>query len=284
MQRKSNHQYHERNQGRHPGPRVMPQAWHERCNFLQLAGPIWGHGHIAGVLYLNNLISILKPFLVLILIVTSVSCTTTGNSRLDSTGPARQVADFSGDWEKNYQRSDSFEIVFKNYILNIQSQINALQEDRNRNSSINADSAIRFSRESISGLAQFTEEITRMPLLHIVQDKTRVKINQKDDFALQCKFFEEQVSSKKNPYGIENCSWNRGQLFIQINLQNGLSIFHQVTLAPDAQELNITTTIVSREATFPLTVSNYYRRYTPPENDFNCIQTLTRNDVCKKLK
>lgn len=241
-------------------------------------------GHIAGVLSLNNLLSILKPFLVLILIVTSASCTTTGHTRLDSTGPAQQLADFSGDWEKNYQRSDSFEIVFKNYILNIQNLINALQENRNRNSSFNVDRGVMFSRESIVGLAQFTEEITRMPLLHIVQDKTRVQINRKDDFALQCKFFDKQFSSKKNPYGTEYCSWNRGQLFIQIKLKNDLSIVHQITLAPDAQELNITTTIASKEATLPLTVSNYYRRYTPPENDFDCIQTLTRNNVCKKIK
>ena len=222
---------------------------------------------------------------VLILLVTSVSCNKTVNYRSDSIGPVQQVVDLSGDWEKNYQRSDYFETEIKNYVLRIQNQIKELQENKKRNPSFsNVDSAITVSRESILGLARFTEEITRMPLLHIVQDKTSVQIDRENDFTLSCEFFDSQFSSKKNPYGTENCSWNRGQLFIQINLENGLNIFHQITLAPDAQELNLTTTIVSREATVPLTISNYYNRYTAPKDDYNCIQTLTRNDVCKKVK
>jgi len=236
-----------------------------------------------GVLYLNNLLSFLKPFLVLILIATSASCQKTVDYRLDSIGPVQPVADFSGDWGKNYQLSDNFETEFKNYVANIQRQIAALQ-DRHRKPTFNVDNAIMVSRESIIGLAQFTEEITRMPLLHIVQDKSSVKIDREDDYSLQCKFFDKLFTSKENPYGTENCTWNRGQLFIQINLQNGLSIVHQVTLAPDAQQLNITTTIASREATVPLTISNYYDRYSSPEDDYKCVQTLSRNNVCKKAR
>ena len=227
---------------------------------------------------------------VLILIATSASCYKVDDYKPDSIiSPGQAVhssrmVDFSGDWEKNYQRSDNFEIEFQNYILNIQRQIQALQENRQRDSSFNVDRAISVSRQSILGLAEFTEEITRMPVLHIVQDKTSVQIDRENDFALSCEYFDKQFSSKKNPYGTENCTWSGGQLFIRINLENGLNIVHQVTLSPDAQELNITTTTASREATVPLTISNYYYRYTAPQDDYNCIQTLSRNDVCSKAK
>jgi len=32
----------------------------------------------------------------------------------------------------------------------------------------------------------------------------------------------------------------------------------------------------------PITISNYYRRYEVPENDIDCILTLTRNNVCRR--
>lgn len=227
---------------------------------------------------------------VLILIATSASCYKIDDYKPDSIiSPGQavnssQLVDLSGDWEKNYQRSDDFETEFKNYVFEIQRQIKELEENRKRNPSFNVDNAITVSRQSIIGLAKFTEEITRMPVLHIVQDKTSVKINRENDFTLDCKFFNKQFSSLKTPYGTENCTWSRGQLFIRINLENGLTIVHQVTLSHDAQELNITTTTASREATVPLIISNYYNRYTQPENDYNCIQTLSRNDVCRKSK
>ena len=226
---------------------------------------------------------ILPPLLLLIL--TCASCNEVDSYRPDNIAPVQQpVADFSGDWEKNYQRSDNFETEFEEYVANIRRMLEALQEDRKRNPSFNSDTGFTVSRESVIGLAKFTEEITRMPLLHIEQNKTSIKIDRKDDFALYCEFFNSQFSTTKNPYGSENCTWSRGQLFIQINLVNGLNIVHQVTMSADARKLNITTTISSREATIPLTISNYYDRYTPPDNDFNCIQTLTRKNVCSKAK
>lgn len=230
---------------------------------------------------MNNLSSILKPFLVPILIVTCVSCNTTNYRRLDTIVPPQQVADFSGDWEKNYQQSDDFEIEFRQFISKIQRKIEKLQKNRKRDS-LNVGTVVIPSMESISGLARFAEEITRMPLVHIEQDQSSVRIGQGEDFSLQCKFFEQNIANKENSFGIENCSWNSEQLFFQIKLQNGLSIYHQVTLAPDAQELNITTTINSKEVASPLTIRNYYYKYISPDNDFECDLTLTRNNVCRR--
>ena len=202
----------------------------------------------------------------------------------DTAGPAQQVVDLSGDWEKDYQRSDDFKTEIQNYVLKIQNHIKELEERRRRDSTYNIGNDIPQSREALLGLAQFTEELTRMPVLHIVQDKTGVQIKRENDFALSCEFFGKQFTSRKNLYGTENCAWSGGQLFIQINLDNGLRIAYQVTLAPDAKQLNITTTVASKEAAAPLTISNYYDRYTEPEGDYSCIHTLTKNDICTKAR
>ena len=235
---------------------------------------------------MKNLPSILKPILVQVLVVISLSCKTTGPypPRLGSIESPRQRVDFSGDWEKNYQSSDDFETVFNEYLLQIQRRIEQIQRRRDNNSSYNISGSEFPSREAVMGLARFTEEITRMPLLHIEQDRSRVKIERKDDFALQCENFNQQISSSYNDYGIEGCSWIQGRMLLEINLRNGLILKYQFTLSPDDQELNITTTVASREVDYPITMSNYYYRYTPPESDFDCIQTLTRNDVCKRTR
>lgn len=223
--------------------------------------------------------------LLLILMLSAASCLKSTNYRLDSVGPVqKKVVDLSGDWEKDYDRSDDFENTFQIYVARIQRKIKEIEQKQNRDEAYNAANGLTVSRESVLGLAKFTEEITRMPVLHIQQDKTGVKIKREHDFDLTCKFFGKQFTSVKNPYGTEDCIWNRGQLFIRINLDNGLKIVHQITLAPDAKELNITTTVASKEATPPLTVSNYYDRYTEPTSDYKCVHTLTKNDVCTKAK
>ena len=237
----------------------------------------------------------------LILLLTGVSCMDTPDLRPGTIGAiqnpeyppntagyadhSQRKVNLTGDWEKNYDRSDDFKTEIQNYVLKIQNHIKELQQARERDSNYNlGGSGIPDSREALIGLAQFTEEITRMPVLHIVQDKTGVQIKRENDFPLTCEFFGKTFTSKSNTYGTENCAWSGGQLFIQINLDNGLHINYQVTLGPDAKKLNITTTVASREASAPLTISNYYDRYTEPTSDYNCVHTLTKNDVCTKAK
>lgn len=220
--------------------------------------------------------------------LTGVSCMDTADYLPDIHGPApgsvKQVVNLSGDWEKDYQRSDDFKTQFQDYVLKIENHIKDIQNGRERDSYYNAGGGIPDSRQALLGLAQFTQEITRMPELHIVQDSTGVQIKRENDFPLSCEFFGKLFTSKSNIYGTENCAWDRGQLFIHINLDNGLRIAHQITLSPDAKELNITTTVASKEASAPMTISNYYDRYTEPKSNYSCIHTLTKNDVCTKAK
>jgi len=41
--------------------------------------------------------------------------------------------------------------------------------------------------------------------------------------------------------------------------------------------------VSSATVSTPLTISNYYRRYDIPESDIDCILTLTRNNVCRRV-
>jgi hypothetical protein len=191
-----------------------------------------------------------------------------------------EVVDMSGNWEKDFQLSDDFETEFNLYMFDIQRRINPQQDGINRGFGGGGASG---SMESIVGLARFTEEITRMPILNIEQDRSRVNIDREDDFALFCEFFNRQNIVTETPFGTEQCGWNREQLLFLLNLTDGLQIYYQVTLSPDSRQLNITTTVTSDQVSTAMTISNYYRRYDVPESNIDCILTLTRNNVCRRV-
>ena len=192
-----------------------------------------------------------------------------------------EVANFAGYWEKNYQLSDDFNTEFNLFMYDVRRR-SVQQTGQGTNSALGGLNTASGNMDSIIGLARFTEEITRMPLLTIAQDRSRVRIEREDDFNLSCEFFNQAFVSTENPFGRETCGWRGNQLLFQINFADGLAIFHQVTLGPEGQELNITTTVSSSQVSTPLTISNYYRRYTPAETGIDCVLTLTRNNVCTR--
>ncbi|MDA9909736.1 hypothetical protein N9E57_04365 [Gammaproteobacteria bacterium] len=209
-----------------------------------------------------------------------VACATEEATRI-SEEVSYEVVDMSGNWEKDYQLSDDFDTEFNLFIFDIQRRLNPQSDNLNRSPSLSVGQA-SGSRETIIGLARFTEEITRMPLLQIEQDRSRMRIDREDDFSLLCEFFNEQTAITQTPFGSEECGWNGEQLLFQLILDDGLIIFYQITLSPNGQQLNITTTVSSASVSTPMTISNYYRRYDIPENEFDCILTLTRNNVCRR--
>jgi hypothetical protein len=191
-----------------------------------------------------------------------------------------EVVDMSGNWEKDFQQSDDFETEFNLYMFDIQRRIAPQQDGINRGV---GGGGLTGSMETIVGLARFTEEITRMPILQIEQDRSRVKIDREDDFALFCEFFNQQNMVTETPFGSEQCGWNGEQLLFLLNLNDGLRIYYQVTLSPNGSQLNITTTVSSDQVSTGMTISNYYRRYDVPESNIDCILTLTRNNVCRRV-
>lgn len=189
--------------------------------------------------------------------------------------PAR-LTDFAGHWEKDYQLSDDFSSKFNLYLHDVR---RALTPSTNGVPAYGP--VFSGSNEALLGLARLTEEITRMPVVEISQDEDGILVDREDSFALRCDWFADQYARSGNAFGSELCGWSGEQLLFFIDL-DGLSIRHQLTLGPDGQQLNITTTVTSGAVSFPMTISNYYRRFERAQQGFDCTLTLSRNKVCSR--
>jgi hypothetical protein len=199
-----------------------------------------------------------------------------------TTAPARtgELRDFSGHWEKNYQLSDDFNTRFSLYAADIRRLIARI--NRGGAEGVTTLGGRGINVNAIEGLARFAEELTRMPLLEIEQDATRIEIEREDDFTLRCAYEDLQFVRSTTAFGNDLCGWTDERLQFQMLLGGGLTIAHQFSLSADASMLNVTTTVSSDDATVPLVISNYYTRFTPPAEDYNCLLTLTRNTVCNQ--
>lgn len=208
------------------------------------------------------------------------ACASDPAPQAPATAPERsgELRDFSGHWEKNYQLSDDFNTRFSLYAADIrrllarlnQGDVEALPMLRGRGLSV----------EAINGLARFAEELTRMPLLEISQDAALIEIERENDFTLRCAYDNLQFVRGNNAFGADLCGWTDERLQFQMLLGGGLNIAHQFSLSADGTMLNVTTTLSTDDVAVPLVISNFYQRYEPPAEDYNCLLTLTRNTVC----
>jgi hypothetical protein len=202
-----------------------------------------------------------------------------GNTPIEAPVLSAAPRNFSGHWEKNFQLSDDFNTVFSLYAANIRRAYGG----QNRGNGLNSVPAVDISNEAINGLARFTEELTRMPLLDIVQNDSEVRVDRENDFPLRCAYAGRQFVRSNNDFGADACGWeNTERLVFQLALGGGLTITHQFSLSADANMLNLTTRVSSSSVAVPIVISNYYRRYAVPEQDFNCQLTLTRSNVCSQ--
>lgn len=208
-------------------------------------------------------------------------CTTSETPQAAAEPPQRQgeLRDFSGHWEKNYQLSDDFNARFGLYVADIQ---RLLASQGRSDISMPLVRGGGVSTDAINGLARFTEELTRMPLMEISQDDALIEIEREDDFTLRCAYQDRQFVNSTNTFGTEVCGWNAERLQFRMTMAGGLMIAHQFSISADASLLNVTTTVSSDAVAVPMVVSNYYQRFEPPEEDFNCVLTLTRSRVCNQ--
>ena len=190
------------------------------------------------------------------------------------------IQDFSGNWEKNYQLSDDFNARFSLYVADIERVLTNTQG--RSDSDIAALAGTGVNVEAINGLARFTEEITRTPMIEIVQDEGSINIDREDDFTLYCAYQDRQYSNSSNVFGSDTCGWNQERLIFQMALAGGLNITHQFSLSPDTRLLNVTTRVSSDLVAVPLVISSFYERYIPSGQDYNCVLTLTRSTVCNQ--
>jgi len=216
------------------------------------------------------------------LVMISACASNTPDSQAQATEAPRLqgvLRDFSGHWEKNFQLSDDFSNRFSLYVADIQ----RLYTGQSRGGFEGGPSiGAGLDADSINGLARFTEELTRMPLLDIEQETGSIIIDRENDFSLRCDYEDRQYTQSNNAFGADLCGWNQERMLFQLNLGGGLSIMHQFSLSPDSRMLNVTTRVTSASVAVPLVISNYYERFDLPEQNYDCLLTLTRSTVCSQ--
>jgi hypothetical protein len=115
-------------------------------------------------------------------------------------------------------------------------------------------------------------------VLTITQEDDHIVINRNDDFALICNFGE--MGWKENAIGIEGCTWNEDQMAFQIALPDGLSVFHQFSIAADRSRINVATTVKVSGIPRPFTLNRVYMPFEPGEGMFECTYTIANQTSC----
>ena len=84
-----------------------------------------------------------------------------------------------------------------------------------------------------------------------------------------------------NEHGVEVCDWDEQQLIFQITLPDDLIIIHRFTVSSNQRVLNLLTSIFSKGGE-PFNLIQAFNKYEAPRDEFNCIQTLSRGQVCSQ--
>lgn len=220
---------------------------------------------------------------VIVLLAACLLAACGGKQQRSLQGEASKLVDFSGSWEMDYSQSDNIQVRLSTLVRELREQA----QRRNKSSgyqqgpaSMSIGSSGANSGPTIIGLARMAELITASSLLEIKQDEREVKVKREENFALSCEFHAGQFHAVETPFGSESCGWDSHQLVFRIILPEGLSIRHVMTLGPDGQRLNVATTVVSDQVSYPFTLNRVYNRFVPGNRGFTCKMTLTRGRVC----
>jgi len=180
-------------------------------------------------------------------------------------------ADFSGNWERDYARSDEVDDVLRR----VWYELSRAQQDP----AYPAPSTPR-NLNSLLPLARLAEEITRPDVLTITQDETRILVEREDDFAITCEFHGGVAAPTDSDYGTELCGWDGEHLVSHLELPRGLEVTHRMTVSGDQESLRIVTTVASPTSRLPFTLRRFYRKFEYMPSGFRCIETLSKKRVC----
>jgi len=191
--------------------------------------------------------------------------------------------DFSGSWEKDFARSDRWEDELDRQLAQMRRNAQrGYSPDNGPTVTISSGSRIRRrSGANIVQLAQLAGYINRQTTLRIEQSATQVRVQRDEDADLLCDVQLNYSETYSDTTGEEVCGWEAQQLVFRTTLPEGVQIMHRFSLSSDRQELNMATTISSAAATF--TQRQYFYAYDAPEDNFNCIQTISRGNACSLL-
>lgn len=209
-----------------------------------------------------------------------------GNSAQSAEDPgvqgrsARLLPNFEGAWEKDFGRSDKWDVELQRTIEQMNREIERSQ-GRGDGGSIGMSSSRRSAGNLISH-ARLAELITRQTTMRIVQTSAEVRIERPGDAALICSTISGDADSFNSPHGKEYCGWDRQQLVFQISLADGVFIEHRFSVDPSGESLSMLTSVSSRNS-LPFNLISFYNAYEAPEDGIHCVQTLSRGRVCSAL-
>ena len=198
--------------------------------------------------------------------------------------------DFSGSWEKDFRRSDNWEDELTR-TLRIR-QESAIRQQSSPGSSRTRSippisiSGLNLPRTrsrgaSIVDLARLAEYISRQSVIDIVQTRDEIRIERSGEAALICGVESERQQTFSSEHGVEVCAWDGQQLVFQIMLPDDLTIMHRFTVSSNQRVLNLLTSIYSKRGE-PFNLIQAFNKYEAPRDEFNCIQTLSRGQVCSQ--
>ena len=204
---------------------------------------------------------------------------------LDLDTPIRM--NLSGNWEKDFARSDNWEEEL-NRRMNIRQENAAAQRAgvglRGGPSvslgNVNLNSP-RRREANLFVLARLSEYINRNSTMEIFQNRKEVRIERRGEAPLVCGMEIGTTQTFSSQHGAEICGWDRQQLVFEIALPDGLYIIHRFSVASDSQTLRMITSI-SSNGSVPFNLVQSYTKYQAPPNEYNCIQTITRGRVCSQ--
>lgn len=198
--------------------------------------------------------------------------------------------DFSGSWEKDFGRSDNWEDELSR-TLRVRQESAARQQSSPGTSRIPSVPPIsvgsinlprsRGRGANIVDLARLAEYISRQNTIEIVQTRDEIRIERSGEAALVCGVQYELQQTFSSDHGVEVCGWDGQQLVFQIMLPDDLIIMHRFTVASNQQVLNLLTSVYSKGGD-PFNLRLAFNKYQAPRDEFNCIQTLTRGQVCNQ--
>lgn len=204
---------------------------------------------------------------------------------LDLDRPMR--LDFSGSWEKDFGRSDSWEDEL-NRMLRIRQEQAARQQSGLPG---RAGPAVSVGNISLGGgrgganiieLAQLAEYISRQTTMQITQDRQEIRIERRGEAPLICSLEAGPLATFSSVHGSEVCGWDQQQLVFRITLPDELVISHRFSVAADGSELRMVTSISSRGSA-PFNLRQNFNSYEAPVGDYNCVLTLSRGRVCSQV-
>lgn len=190
---------------------------------------------------------------------------------------ARLRPNFEGSWEKDFGRSDKWDVELQRTIDQLNREMERSQ-GRGDGGSIGISNPRRGAGNLISH-ARLAELITRQTTMRIVQTDAEVRIERPGDAALICSTASSEEDSFNSPHGKEYCGWDRQQLVFQISLADGVLIEHRFSVDPSGESLSMLTSVSSRNS-LPFNLISFYTSYDAPEDGIHCLQTLSRGRVC----